>query len=116
MKDATSDSSDLDLSADVISSPTNVQYSDNIGIQLNWAGTSPSGQISIEISNNYNPLTKIGTWTALDFGSPILIATNSGSHLININLVPFAWVRLSYSATSGSGTLVATLVMKQVGG
>lgn len=116
MKDASSGNSSLDLSANITSQATNVQNSDNIGIQLVWSGTSPSGEAFVETSNDYDPIKNTGTWAALDFGRDILITGNTGNHLININLVPFAWIRLTYTRVSGSGDLVSTLVMKQVGG
>lgn len=116
MKDSISGASELDLSADATSQATNVQFSDNIGIQLVWTGSSPSGEVLIQSSNDYDPIKNTGTWTNLDFGVPILITGNSGNHIININLVPFAWIRLFYDRTSGTGTMTSTLVMKQVGG
>lgn len=110
-----SGSPSLNMSSDITTEITAVKNSDNIGIQLVWTGSSPSGEVFIQTSNDYNEQLSTGTWTDLDFGTPILITGNSGSHLININLVPFAFVRLFYDRTSGTGTLVATLVMKTVG-
>lgn len=115
MRDSSSGSSALDISGNVITEPTNTENSDNIGIQLVWSGTAPSGEVFIETSNDYEPNVDPGTWTSLDFGVPILITGNSGDHIININLVPFANIRLRYETASGNGTLVATLVMKTVG-
>jgi len=115
MEDASTGLPSLDISGNCTTEITGVKNSDNIGIQLVWSGTTPSGEVFIEVSNDYVEGINPGTWEALDFGRNILITGNSGSHLININLVPFAYMRLSYDSASGNGTMVATLVMKTVG-
>jgi hypothetical protein len=106
----------LNMAADITTDVTNVQYLDNIGIQIAWSGTAPVGEISIQVSNDYDAKLGIGTWTELDFGLPILITGNSGDHLININQVPFVALRLFYDSGSGTGTMTATACFKQIGG
>jgi len=115
MRDNVSNLQDLDISANLTTEITNVENSDNIGIQLIWNGAAPSGEVFIEVSNDYEKNINPGTWTELDFGVPILITGNSGNHIININLVPFSDLRLRYESTSGTGTMNAVLTMKTVG-
>lgn len=104
--------SGADMSQPVsVSTATDVTYQDNIGILASWSGTSPVGQLFIEV---FDPLQ--GLWTALDFGAQILVSGNSGSHEITINQLPFAKLRARYAGTSGTGALFATLTAKQVGG
>lgn len=106
----------LDLSANVTTDITNVQFLDNIGIQIAWIGTAPVGEIFVQTSNDYIVNLIPGTWTDLDFGTPINITGNSGNHIININQVPFVAIRLFYSRTSGTGTMTATAAFRQIGG
>lgn len=105
-----------DISASVISQVTNVQFEDNIGIQVSWTGTSPVGTLAIECSNDYgrNGVTS-PVWVALDFGSTINITGNSGSHTININQLPFTNIRANYTRVSGTGTLKAQISAKSLG-
>lgn len=116
MKDSVSGLEALDLSANFTTEVTNVQNLDNIGIQIVWSGTSPLGEFFVETSNNYDQRLNTGDWAALGFGATIEIASNSGDHLISINQVPFAWLRIRYARTSGIGTTSITSVIKQIGG
>lgn len=112
-------SSGCDMSSSQTSTYSNVLGMDNIGLLLSWSGaSSPVGSFSVEVSNDYNNSNAInsGTWIALDFGSTISISGSSGSHEININQLPYSWIRTKYTRTSGSGTLNVFLSAKQMGG
>lgn len=105
----TASGADLSQSS-VTSNTTNVTYGDNIGIAVNWTGTSPVGTLDIQVSNDGT------TWLSLDFGAAIAISGNTGNHLLNIKQLPYAQIRAVYTKTSGTGTLFASLTSKQVGG
>lgn len=98
--------------------PTSVINMDKASIRVNWSGTSPVGELFVEVRNTAEDaaLAPVGDWFALDFGSPITISGNSGEHLIIFTELPHNEMRLVYEATSGTGTLTATLTAKQVGG
>lgn len=103
-------SSGADLSlASVTSSQTSGLYMDNIGIVVTWTG-SPVGVLAIQHSNDGN------TWLDLDFGTPINIDGSATDHYISINQFPGDFIRAVYTKTSGTGTLAASLTMKQIGG
>ncbi len=107
----------VSMAVDQTSAITDVQQTDHIGIALSWSGTAPNGEFFVEVSNDTDvPNQATWIWTRLDFGAQILITTNSGSHVINLNFVPFAKIRVAYDATSGTGALTARLTMKQSGG
>lgn len=89
---------------------TNVNFQDNQGIIVTWTGTSPVGVLTFEVSNDGL------TWVALDFGTPIAISGNSGNHLVNINQISCSNLRATYTKTSGTGVLLASLTSKQCGG
>jgi len=106
----------LDLGADFDGKPVNVKYMDNLGLDISWSGSSPVGQLFVEVSNN--PAAQAdelsaSDWRELDFGTNIAISGNSDNGLININQVPFNWFRVRYARTSGTGTMTVILTMKQ---
>ena len=85
----------------------NVQFLDNIGIQLKWTGT-PSGTFLIEGSNDNT------TYRALDFGSAIEATGSASDHLISVNQFPFPWIRVKYTNSSSTGSLTATISGKEL--
>lgn len=86
-----------------------IQNLDNVGIRLAWTGT-PIGTFSVECSVN------AVDWDALTF-NPALTQPAGGSgssYLINLNQVPYPYVRLKYVNTSGTGTLNAWISGKDL--
>lgn len=108
----------VDISTNQTSDSTDIKHLDNVGIVVEWSGSSPSGEFFVECANpDPNILNESSwTWSELDFGSDIVISGNSGSHIINMTQNPFAKLRVKYTSTSGSGNLTATITAKQVGG
>jgi hypothetical protein len=104
----------VDISGNQTSPIVYVPYLDNVGIVVAWSGTTPVGELVVEVSNQQENPNETITWTALDFGAPITISGNSGDHAISCNNLPFNALRLKYNATSGTGNLTATLQVKMV--
>lgn len=104
----------VSMAGNITSDPTNVQHSDNIGYLVSWTGTSPVGEIFVDVSND--EASTPTTWKSLDFGSQITVSGNSGSHDININQLPFVQIRVRYVRSSGVGTLTVKMNYKQAGG
>src|SRR5690242_4257545 len=86
---------------------TTIQYMDNVGIILSWAGSSPVGEVFVDVSND-----NFVSFETLNFGANIDISGNSGQHLISMNQLPFGFIRIRYVRASGSGILLATLSSK----
>lgn len=102
----------VSLGTSQTSDPTSVLGMDKASIFAEWsAGTSPVGTITIEARNS-----PTGTWYELDFSSAISVSGASGSHQIYLTELPFQDIRFKYARTSGTATLSATIVIKQVGG
>jgi len=100
----------VSLGATFTSGVTSTKNLDNIGLLVEWSGGgSPVGAITIEVQNGNS------AWSALDFGTPISITGNSGNLNININQLPFENMRITYTRTSGTGSMTATLAAKVVG-
>ena len=108
----------ISMAANATSSIVNVINLDKASIFIDWSGTSPVGTITVEARNKPVDLNNVedGLWYALDFGTPISVAGNTGDHLIVLNELPFDSIRIQYAATSGSGTIDALITAKQVGG
>jgi hypothetical protein len=80
---------------------------DDISIVYFWAGSSPVGTLFVQVRNGGDC-----PWTNLDIAPPAAIATNSGSNNIQITNVSFQEMRVTYTASSGNGTLNAWLTGK----
>lgn len=88
------------MSADIIGPTTQIDKIDNVGYQVSWTSSNAVGVISVQGSiDNVN-------FIDLTF-NPALAqpASNNGSYLINLALVPFPYIRLKYTKTSGEGNL-----------
>jgi hypothetical protein len=83
----------------------NIQYLDSIGFQCVWTGTA-LGTFDVQVSNTYNPETATaGTWTSYtvtDFPEP---DGSAGNGVATVTSCPFAWLRVVYTKTSGTGTV-----------
>lgn len=89
---------------------SNVQNLDKASVLVEWSGTSPVGVLTAQAQNKDD-----GSWYDLDFGSVINVTGNTGSHTLIFNELPFVNLRLAYTATSGTGSLSATIMSKAVG-
>lgn len=104
------------MAGDVTSSPTNVQWLDNVSIQLNFSGT-PTGTFSVQGSLDYKayPLTGVqesaGNWITITTASA---SGAAGNVLFDLNQLSFPWVRVIYTRSGGSGTLDGFISAKAV--
>ena len=107
-----------DLSVPQISAVTQVQFLDNLGMQINITSGTPTGQFDVEVSADYavsepgGMVTNAGTWGSI--AEPLIIAGAPSPTLLNLNQVPFPFMRLIYTPTSGSGTCDAYIVGKSI--
>ena len=105
-------------SFDTYSNPTNIDYLDNVGIQVVWTGTTV-GVLEVYGSNddaNAQQGKYPTNWSKFEFGATINVDTTNSDLLIHMNQVPYSWIALKYIATSGTGTMTAKLTVKMVGG
>ncbi len=86
----------------------NAAFLDNIGLQVKFIG-SMVGTLIVEGS------TDNSEFDALTF-NPVLTQPSGSnlSYLINLNQVPFPYVRVTYTNASASGTLTVTLSAKDL--
>lgn len=97
-----------DMSGDLASISTNIQYLDFWSFEFVATG-SPDGQYDIQVSHdNVN-------WVTLDLPVTSAIAGGAPNPVIiaNTQVVPEPYIRAIYTFTSGTGTLNVTLTARQ---
>jgi hypothetical protein len=85
-----------------------ISRADNCGLELSWTG-SPTGVLSIMVSNSGV------NFYALTF-NPALIqpAAGAGGVAVNLNQLPFKFLMVQYTNTSGTGVLTCTAQFKDL--
>lgn len=113
-----------DMSGSITSAPTILQSLTVGTYAYSWAGSSPVGGISVEISNDYKlsadgiTVANSGTWTAVYFtlnGSTVVnsapLSGNTGNGVIEWSTGAYA-IRTVYTRVSGTGTLQSVICGK----
>lgn len=99
------------VSGDVTSAATNIKYLDNINVQLKWTGTL-LGTFIVNVSNDYDPNTLVGTWDAVPL-VPTPAAAGSPDHgTLDLNNLNAIYIQVIFDYTSGSGNLSGTIAGK----
>lgn len=112
-----------DMSANITGSVSIINQLSMMSYGFSWAGTTPVGSISIQVSNDYSvdaggQVKNAGTWNALtlNYGgsavTTIPVSGNSGNGLVDILQTGAYAVRPIYTFTSGTGTLQAIFTAK----
>jgi hypothetical protein len=98
-----------DMSGNLTSPSTNIQFLDNIGIQLLFPGAVASGQFFIDASlDNVN-------WSTLDIIPGMVASDPDGQILIDMNNMSFSHIRIRYVAVPGDvGSLTAFIEGKSI--
>lgn len=102
---------------------SSIQFLDEIGLQWNWTG-SPVGNFQVLVSADFDPNENIaGNWIPILFtyytGSALVtstqIPTTMGSpYYIDLPLLSAPYIQVTYTNTSGSGTLNGFLTAKAI--
>ncbi|HXB13347.1 MAG TPA: hypothetical protein VNZ45_15275 [Bacteroidia bacterium] len=101
------------MSANIISPATNINLIPGISYDLQWSG-SPVGTFQVQVSNSYSQnsdgsVQTPGAWNTLPpssfTGTYPVPAGSSGNGFLDVVGTECAWVRLVYTATSGTGSL-----------
>lgn len=103
-----------DMSTNLTSLPTIIQFLSLVSYAVTWSGTSPVGTVTVEVSNNYSQNTdgttkNPGTWDTLPLSAPTGVSGNTGSGFIDIDANAGHALRLVYTAASGTGTMNVTV-------
>lgn len=89
---------DGDMSGNLTSPVTNILLLDNISVQLVWTGT-PTGDF--EVQGSLNEIA----WEALPLSPAPAAAGAADQALIDMNQLSYPFIRVVYTATSGTGVL-----------
>lgn len=103
----------VDISTNQTSEIVYIPFLDNPGIIVEWTGTSPVGELVLEVSNQKENPNEAMIWTSL-YSSTIAVTGNTGIHTLTATQLPYNAMRLKYLSTSGTGTLTAILQVKMV--
>jgi len=103
--------SSVSMAADATSAVTVLQSLSKISYGVSWTGTSPVGVLYTQVSNDYSlnqdgSVHNSGTWNNLP--SSNAISGNTGNGFIDVETGAYA-IRLFYDATSGVGSISATV-------
>lgn len=92
----------------ITSSTQTILTYDNIGLQFEWTGT-PTGTFSINCS-----IDDV-TFIPLSFSPPLTSPSgSSGNFLVSLNQVPYPYIQVTYTNSSGSGTLDVFISQKDL--
>ncbi len=95
------------MATPVTSSSTDIRYLDNIGIEATFTGT-PTGTFSVNVSVDQV------NWVPLTFSATPVASGTAGSVYMDVNQTSAPYIQLTYTPTSGTGTLNAKIVGKAV--
>lgn len=108
------------MAGSLISTVTNIEFLDNIGVQLNFSG-SPVGNFQVQVSIDYDQdingnVINAGSWVPVQLSNSSTNAPSSlGSPIyIDLNQLSAPWIRIAYNFTSGTGILSAFICAKMV--
>lgn len=106
-----------DMSGNLSSLITCIQFLDNISIQCVFTGT-PNGTFAVQGSVNHKEINgnvvTAGTFTPITL-NPIPAATGAaGNILINLQELGFPYIQLVYTSTSSTGVLNAYISGKEI--
>lgn len=106
-----SDAAGVSMATDITSASIQTQWKDNVGIHVTWTGT-PTGTIAIQVSNDPDRLG----WQTITFTNPTpdQPAGSSGNDFFEVNQTAAGYIRLIYTAGSGTGTMLAKISAKSV--
>lgn len=108
---------DGDLSGDLTSNAVHIQYIDNVSIQFVFTGNAV-GDFAVEASLDHTEqqgyVVNAGNWVALPLSPAPVAAGVAGDISIDINQLSAPYIRLTYTSTSGTGTVQAYVSGKAV--
>lgn len=97
------------MGADITGPTTTISYQDQVCYQVSWLGASGSAIGTIAVQGSVDNVT----FHDITF-TPALTQPNAddGGYLINMALVPFTYIRVKYTRSSGTGTLTVKMSTK----
>lgn len=105
------------------SSATVLQGLSMVSYAVNWTGSSPTGTLQLEISNDYSldpngTVNNTGTWNVAPinvggaFATSVSISGNTGNGFIDVQATGAYACRLLYTMSGGTGTMTIVVAGK----
>jgi hypothetical protein len=99
---------------------TNIQYLDNVGIQVDLTGGTSGGTLAVQVSANHTerngtgaPFVVVaGTWATI--ASQVIAAGAPTPTYFELSGLSAPFIRLTWTPTVGSDTITAIIVGKKV--
>lgn len=97
------------MAGNLTSTPLDIKNLDDIGIQLNFAG-SPTGTFQVQVSADYQAsdagnVTNAGNWINLTLSPAPVASGSAGNVYIDIATISSPWLRVAYTQSGGTGSL-----------
>lgn len=96
-----------DISAQVLGQVTECEQFDLLEYRVDWNGATVSGELFVDVATE--EYQKDANWYPLDFGTQLAVNVDTGDHQLLIKDITFKWIRLRYEASTGTGTLNASV-------
>lgn len=93
-----------DMSANILSTSQNISEFSNYAVHCSWSGSTPVGSLDVLGSNDGIIFTSVGT---------LAVSGNTGLDLFNVFGAAYKYMQVSYTFTSGTGTLNVYLSAKR---
>lgn len=90
----------------ITSKSVDASFVDNLSVQFVWTGTSVSGTLACQVSNDGV------TYSTYTVTLPTISASNGGNGIAVFQAFPYRFLRFTYTNSSGTGTLNAYVVGK----
>lgn len=107
-----------DMSGNLTSNPVAIGWLDQVAVQFNFTGT-PTGTFQVQGSVDYEvnesgAVINAGNWTSVTLSPSPTAAGSPDVILIDMSQLSFPYLRVQYTAMSGTGTLNAYLSAKEI--
>lgn len=98
------------MTSNITSDVTIIQKLSLISYAIEWTGTSPVGEVNVEVSNDYRQnadgsVKDPGTWNTLPLSDSTVVVGNSDHGFIDIYATGGYALRLTYTRASGTGIM-----------
>lgn len=105
------------MASNITSPVTIIDKLSMVSYSYSWSGTSPSGTVFVDFSNDYQQTPTgvvIGTptWNQAPLSNSTTVSGNTGTGFIDMDGCSAYAVRTRYVANSGTGTMTITLNSK----
>jgi len=105
------------MAGSITSAVTIIQKLSEISYSYSWSGSSPSGTVSVQVSNDYSQnadgsVRNAGTWDTVPLSAATNVSGNTGTGFIDLVGCAAYAMRTVYTPISGTGTLQAVVNAK----